>query len=182
MMEKFTWESQWRLEEECTKCRDFDEKILSEKEPGTPQIYMGWIPGPFSLCRFSWKSGKNRNTLLKSFPGRSFKYTRNSGGARPNSRHLSQKMLVISATANEVFGPEEQPRSAMVTQSDKSEEAKSCSTCRRIDIGLDKYVVCLAQNKINRRNFQNICKEDASEVHIQKNGCLRTQICYLAAT
>lgn len=56
---------------------------------------------------------------LKSFPGRSFRKTRNSG----TFRHISFCFLSMASTrkevTNKVFGPLEQPKSAMPTLSPK---------------------------------------------------------------
>lgn len=78
--------------------------------------------------------------MLKSFPGKSFRNTRNSGGDRPSSQHFLYMMLMISETAMKVFGLDAHPRSAMVMVSGKSVQQKSNTACFNTGIDRDRQV------------------------------------------
>ena len=68
--------------------------------------------GPYSVS-FSTNSGTVRNTVLKSFVGRSFRNTMNSGAGSDVSLQVLMIASMMLPTMDSVFGPEEHPRSAM---------------------------------------------------------------------
>lgn len=115
------------------------------KEPAiertrTPAIKHGPNSSPFCSFNFSCSAGKDLKTGLKSLPGRSFKNTWHSGECRPFFRQLLWMVVIISETAMEVFGPDEQPSSAILTHSGKRVLHKSTTASWIWGIDLDRNV------------------------------------------
>ncbi|RXH88328.1 hypothetical protein DVH24_042399 [Malus domestica] len=74
----------------------------------------------------SLNPGNDLNTVLKSFPGRSFKKAWSEGDGRFSFWKVAWMLCMISDTAKRVLGPEEHPKSAIFKQSEKS-VLQSCS-------------------------------------------------------